>query len=156
MNTENPPATEAALRDKRFSDAWEGAYRWRARAFGAKIPKKEQRRMAYACRRMTAAEKRYADAMLKERAKKNTASSVKRTSVAHCMFTSSDSPNKTLPSAGECEANAAHIIRCVNNHDALCAALEKIAAYTKPTGMQGGSVVNEIARAVLAKVKEGV
>lgn len=69
MNTENPPATEASLRDKLFSDAWESAYRWRAHAFGAKMPKKEQRRMAYAWHRMAAAEKRYADAMLKERAK---------------------------------------------------------------------------------------
>lgn len=88
-------------------------------------------------------------------ASKNTASTVKRTSVAHCMFTHSDSPNKSLPGPDECEANAAHIIRCVNSHAALCAALEKIAAYTKPTGSQGGSIVNEIAIAAMAAVKEG-
>lgn len=55
---------------------------------------------------------------------KNTASSVKRTSVAHCYFTHSDAPNKTRPTADECGHNAAFIAASRSDIVRLVRALE--------------------------------
>lgn len=51
-------------------------------------------------------------------------SAIKRISVAHCLFTHSDAPNKTLPSPGECEANAELICAAVNSYAKLPDPLE--------------------------------
>lgn len=44
---------------RKFSDAWESAYRWRARGYGAKLPVLQQRRMEKAWDRALRAEAVY-------------------------------------------------------------------------------------------------
>jgi len=51
------------------------------------------------------------------------------------------------------EANAARIVRCVNTHDELVAALERIAAMD-PMHSQAAYLAKSEARAALAKVTQ--
>ena len=58
---------------------------------------------------------------------------------------------------GECQANAAHIVRCVNAHDALVAALQAVIEdleYLEKDGWMSGSVHGGAYKSAIAALRD--